>query len=83
MRSGLPQGSDNAARPPVTDTATDGTTGGGGDGAGSCSIVSNSGNCYAAGQFCRDGDHGAVTTTADGTKITCAYRSNAWRWTYV
>ncbi|MFD9251508.1 hypothetical protein [Streptomyces bottropensis] len=55
---------------------------GGQDSVGTCSIVSNSGNCYSAGQFCRNSDHGAVTTTEDGTEITCAYRSNAWRWTY-
>ncbi|MEU5196409.1 hypothetical protein AB0G86_20505 [Streptomyces scabiei] len=56
---------------------------GGEDTTGTCSIVSGSGNCYSAGQFCRTSDHGAVTTTEDGTEITCAYRSNAWRWTYV
>ncbi|QNP71714.1 hypothetical protein IAG44_21315 [Streptomyces roseirectus] len=49
---------------------------------GTCSIVSNSGNCYSAGQYCRNKDHGATTTNASGTPITCAYRSNAWRWTY-
>ena len=52
------------------------------DDAGACSIVSTAGNCYSAGQFCRNSDHGAVTTTAGGTKIECAYSSNAWRWTY-
>ncbi|MER6357945.1 hypothetical protein ABT186_40720 [Streptomyces sp. NPDC001634] len=49
---------------------------------GTCSIVSNSGNCYEAGQFCRSSDHGAVTTDAAGASIKCNYRSNAWRWTY-
>ncbi|MFR0358590.1 hypothetical protein [Streptomyces sediminimaris] len=49
---------------------------------GTCSIVSNAGNCYSAGQFCRNSDHGAVTTTAGGAAIKCVYRSNAWRWTY-
>lgn len=49
---------------------------------GTCSIVSNSGNCYRAGQFCRNSDHGARTTTASGAPITCVHRSNAWRWTY-
>ncbi|MEU6441395.1 hypothetical protein [Streptomyces sp. NPDC047046] len=49
---------------------------------GTCSIVSNAGNCYSAGQFCRNSDHGARTTTAAGSPITCSYRSNAWRWTY-
>ncbi|MGW3037116.1 hypothetical protein ACWDCB_38685 [Streptomyces sp. NPDC001178] len=47
-----------------------------------CSIKSNSGNCYSAGQFCRNSDHGAVTTTAGGTPIKCTYSSNAWRWKY-
>lgn len=56
--------------------------GGSGTRSGTCSIVSNSGNCYQAGQFCRNSDHGARTTTASGAPITCAYRSNAWRWTY-
>ncbi|MGW0816225.1 hypothetical protein ACWD00_23680 [Streptomyces viridiviolaceus] len=47
-----------------------------------CSIVSNAGNCYQAGQYCRNSDHGATTTTASGTRIICTYRSNAWRWSY-
>ncbi|MGW9136519.1 hypothetical protein [Streptomyces sp. NPDC055681] len=49
---------------------------------GKCSIVSNAGNCYQAGQFCRNSDHGALTTTASGARIKCAYSANAWRWTY-
>ncbi|MHC5902756.1 hypothetical protein ACVNF4_02390 [Streptomyces sp. S6] len=49
---------------------------------GTCSITSNSGNCYSAGQYCRNSDHGATTTNASGTSITCKYRSNGWRWTY-
>ncbi|MBO1331049.1 hypothetical protein [Streptomyces sp. VRA16 Mangrove soil] len=49
---------------------------------GTCSIVSNSGNCYSAGQYCRNSDHGASTTTASGAAITCRYSSNAWRWSY-
>ncbi|MET7478087.1 hypothetical protein ABZT17_27510 [Streptomyces sp. NPDC005648] len=74
-------------RPTVTVTRTTtarsaGTTGGSHDSTGTCSIVSNSGNCYSAGQFCRNSDHGATTTTAGGTAIRCAYSSNAWRWTY-
>ncbi|GAA2571078.1 hypothetical protein GCM10010304_06830 [Streptomyces roseoviolaceus] len=55
---------------------------GSGSGSGTCSIVSNSGNCYQAGQFCRNSDHGAATTTAGGTRITCTYSANAWRWVY-
>ncbi|MGW3601083.1 hypothetical protein [Streptomyces sp. NPDC005167] len=49
---------------------------------GKCSIVSNAGNCYEAGQFCRNSDHGVLTTTASGARIKCAYSANAWRWTY-
>ncbi|MEU6079368.1 hypothetical protein [Streptomyces sp. NPDC047108] len=55
---------------------------GGEDTTGTCSIRSNAGNCYSAGQFCRNSDHGAVTTTASGARIKCAYSANAWRWTY-
>ncbi|WP_406361018.1 hypothetical protein [Streptomyces sp. NBC_01579] len=47
-----------------------------------CSILSNAGNCYQAGQFCRNSDHGALTTTASGARIKCAYSANTWRWTY-
>ncbi|MFD1660388.1 hypothetical protein ACFSL4_19800 [Streptomyces caeni] len=69
----------------VTRTATAkaaGTGSSGQDGIGTCSIVSNAGNCYSAGQYCRNSDHGAVTTTESGARIKCTYRSNAWRWTY-
>ena len=67
----------------ITKTATVKAAGSGQDSTGTCTIVSNSGNCYSAGQYCRNSDHGAVTTTASGTKIKCTYRSNAWRWTYI
>ncbi|MFJ3301643.1 hypothetical protein ACIPSA_00720 [Streptomyces sp. NPDC086549] len=53
-----------------------------GTGTGTCSITSNAGNCYQAGQYCRNSDHGAVTTTAGGTSIRCSYSSGGWRWTY-
>ncbi|WP_405871249.1 MULTISPECIES: hypothetical protein [unclassified Streptomyces] len=78
-------------RPTVTVTKTaaakaahtqSGSQSSGGDSTGTCSIVSNAGNCYAAGQFCRNSDHGSVTTTASGATIKCAYSSNSWRWTY-
>lgn len=72
--------------PGPTKTVTEAAQGAGVDTSGSsdtgtCSIVSNSGNCYEAGQYCRNRDHGASTTDAGGTGITCAYR-NGWRWTY-
>jgi hypothetical protein len=66
----------------VTEAAQDaGADTSGSSDTGTCSIVSNSGNCYEAGQYCRNGDHGASTTDAGGAGITCAYR-NGWRWTY-
>lgn len=62
--------------------STGSSSGGSRGGTGTCSIVSNAGNCYSAGQFCRNSDHGAVTTTAGGSAIKCTYSANAWRWTY-
>lgn len=72
------------ARPAAdTGSETGNDTGSGSqDTTGTCSIVSNAGNCYSAGQFCRNSDHGAATTNEGGTRIKCAYSSNAWRWTY-
>ncbi|ELP68234.1 hypothetical protein ACKI1I_38985 [Streptomyces turgidiscabies] len=73
----------------VTKTATakaadsDRGSSSGQDSTGTCSIVSNAGNCYSAGQFCRNSDHGAITTTAGGAKIKCTNSSNAWRWAYI
>ncbi|MFF7853206.1 hypothetical protein [Streptomyces sp. NPDC007904] len=63
-------------------STTGNSAGSSGSGSGTCSLVSNSGNCYQAGQYCRNSDHGATTTTAGGTRITCRYSSNAWRWSY-
>lgn len=67
-------------------SGSNGGGGGGGGGStdttGTCSIRSNAGNCYQAGQFCRNSDHGAVTTTSSGARIKCAASGNSWRWTY-
>ncbi|MFE7233025.1 hypothetical protein ACWCRF_13810 [Streptomyces sp. NPDC002405] len=65
-----------------TSTSRSSGSAGGNSASGTCSIVSNAGNCYQAGQFCRNSDHGARTTTANITPITCSLRSNSWRWTY-
>ncbi|NEA44141.1 hypothetical protein [Streptomyces sp. SID11385] len=77
------------ARASTTTTGSSGGSTGNSTGSGTarsststCSIVSNAGNCYSAGHYCRNSDHGARTSTAAGTPITCSYRSNAWRWTY-
>lgn len=53
-----------------------------GSNGGTCSIVSNAGNCYSAGEFCRNSDHGAATTDASGTPLTCSLSGSRWRWTY-
>ncbi|RFC69913.1 hypothetical protein [Streptomyces sp. AcE210] len=72
-----------AAAATGSDTGSDTGSGSGSqDTTGTCSIVSNAGNCYSAGQFCRNSDHGAVTTNQGGTRIKCVYSSNAWRWSY-
>ncbi|MEV0786823.1 hypothetical protein AB0I52_28470 [Streptomyces sp. NPDC050423] len=47
-----------------------------------CSIRSNAGNCYHAGQFCRKADVGATTTDAAGRKIACGFEAGANRWHY-
>ncbi|MFF2729121.1 hypothetical protein ACFVS9_14620 [Streptomyces sp. NPDC058008] len=47
-----------------------------------CSIRSNAGNCYQAGQFCRKADVGARTTNAAGREITCGFEAGANRWHY-
>lgn len=44
-----------------------------------CEPVSNSGNCYRPGQFCRNSDHNVIGVTADGQKIVCT-NNNGWRW---
>lgn len=46
----------------------------------SCEIRSNAGNCYKAGQYCRDGDVGASTHDAGGRLITCGGDGGRPRW---
>lgn len=47
-----------------------------------CSIKSSSGNCYKAGQFCRNADLGKTTTDANGRSITCRMKSGKPHWGY-
>ncbi|MEU8969505.1 hypothetical protein AB0D11_09525 [Streptomyces monashensis] len=71
-------------RPTVTETApaaTDDSITGCCGSSGTCSIVSAAGNCHAAGEFCRTGDHGAATTDASGTPLTCSPSGSRRRWT--
>ncbi|MCC3770651.1 hypothetical protein [Streptomyces sp. UNOC14_S4] len=45
-----------------------------------CEILSNAGNCYEAGQFCRTRDVGSSTHDAHGRLITCGTGSGRPRW---
>ena len=45
----------------------------------SCSPVASSGNCYQAGEYCPNADHGMSGTTASGEAIICE-DNNGWRW---
>jgi hypothetical protein len=44
-----------------------------------CQPVSNGGNCYRPGEFCRNRDHGVTGATADGQNIVCT-NNDGWRW---
>ncbi|MGW2548437.1 hypothetical protein ACWC5I_48180, partial [Kitasatospora sp. NPDC001574] len=48
--------------------------------AGDCEIRSNAGNCYKAGQFCRNDDLGKSTHEAGGRVITCRMVSGKPHW---
>ncbi len=48
-------------------------------GPGGCGPLSNEGNCYEPGQFCRNSDHGASGVAGDGKPITCR-NNDGWRW---
>jgi hypothetical protein len=45
----------------------------------SCHPLTNSGNCYEPGEFCRKSDHGVTGVAGDGERITCE-NNNGWRW---
>ncbi|MEU5431981.1 hypothetical protein AB0G73_01230 [Streptomyces sp. NPDC020719] len=49
---------------------------------GDCEIVSNAGNCYNAGQFCRKADLGRSTHAANGREIYCRVVSGRPHWQY-
>jgi hypothetical protein len=44
-----------------------------------CSPLTNGGNCYEPGEYCRNSDHGASGVAGDGEKIICE-NNNGWRW---
>jgi hypothetical protein len=44
-----------------------------------CYPLTNSGNCYEPGQFCRTSDHGRTGRAGNGEAIVCV-NNNGWRW---
>lgn len=44
-----------------------------------CHPLTNSGNCYEPGEYCRDDDHGTSGIAGDGQAITCE-NNDGWRW---
>jgi len=47
--------------------------------ASTCSPTTSSGNCYSAGEFCSNADHGVSGVAGNGEAITCE-DNNGWRW---
>jgi hypothetical protein len=47
--------------------------------AASCYPLTDGGNCYEPGEYCRTTDHGASGIAGDGEKIACR-NNNGWRW---
>ena len=56
------------APPPATSAAPAG-----------CHPLTNGGNCYEPGEYCRDSDHDASGVAGDGEPITCE-DNDGWRW---
>jgi hypothetical protein len=44
-----------------------------------CHPLSNEGNCYKPGEYCRDDDHGSTGVAGDGESIICE-DNDGWRW---
>jgi hypothetical protein len=44
-----------------------------------CHPLTNGGNCYEPGEYCRTSDRGASGVAGDGEAISCEY-NNGWRW---
>jgi hypothetical protein len=45
----------------------------------SCHPLTDGGNCYSPGEYCRDSDHGVTGVAGNGETITCA-DNDGWRW---
>lgn len=44
-----------------------------------CTPLTNGGNCYEPGEFCRNSDHGVSGVAGNGERIRCE-DNNGWRW---
>jgi len=44
-----------------------------------CYPLTNGGNCYEPGEYCRNSDHGASGVAGDGKRIICE-DNDGWRW---
>jgi hypothetical protein len=44
-----------------------------------CHPLTDGGNCYEPGEYCRDSDHGASGVAGDGKSIICE-DNDGWRW---
>ncbi|MET9177550.1 hypothetical protein ABZX88_04890 [Kitasatospora aureofaciens] len=72
-----PQPKVTTAQPPTDPEPQHTQAAAGGSG---CEIRSNAGNCYAAGQFCRNDDLGRSTHDANGRVIYCRVVSGKPHW---
>lgn len=68
-RPAPPPQTTHVALPPRTSSAA----------ASRCYPLTNGGNCYEPGEYCRSSDHGATGIAGDGKRITCE-DNNGWRW---
>jgi hypothetical protein len=66
-RAPIPVTTTTAAPPPTTAAPA------------ACHPTSAAGNCYQAGEYCSDADHGLTGVAGNGATITCE-DNNGWRW---
>ncbi|MFD7833024.1 hypothetical protein [Kitasatospora sp. NPDC059803] len=71
-----PQPKTTTAQPPTAPEPQHTAAAGGAE----CELRSNAGNCYAAGQFCRNADLGRSTHDANGGMIYCRMVSGKPHW---
>lgn len=45
-----------------------------------CHPLTSGGNCYRAGEYCRNSDHGMTGVAGNGEAIVCSGTGSRWRW---